>query len=97
MFERDLSQRTISQFCFTFKKNCFDRVEFPMAFPLLAGLLKQNIVMLNFLPELSDEGADSDYKEMGEYVIVIDRSGNSEVKRLHNSCVLVMTSEHQTW
>ncbi len=43
---------------------------------LLAGLLKENLVMLNFLPELSVDGAASDYKEVGEYIIVVDRSGN---------------------
>ena len=40
-----------------------------------AGLLKENIVMLNFLPQLIVGDSADDYKENGEFIIVIDRSG----------------------
>ena len=44
---------------------------------LSAGLLKENIVMLNFLPQLTGRDSALDYKENGEFVIVIDRSGTT--------------------
>ncbi len=43
----------------------------------IAGLLKEDILMMNFLPELKETSAS--YKEVGEYIIVIDRSGNARM------------------
>ena len=39
--------------------------------------------MLNFLPQLTTEGASADYKEIGEYIIVIDRSGTETAQPIN--------------